>query len=360
MEAVAEPRADQGFDRAVLLVSEDLDLVRWVQGHAAGHGVAVANAVPEQATTLWNRAPLVLLGDDALVPLAARRPPARAHVHVVQGRGTSGPGAVQAAVGLGIASVLTPSDADRLGLLLAAVADPRPPGRVVAVVGARGGEGTTTLAAALALRAAGRGTVALLHPDPSGPRPELLLGARDPASGALTWAEVTRVGGVLAPVALREGLPRHRGVSVLGRSRTGTTALPCTARVLRTVIEVARGAFDLVVVDLDVRAGDLAVETFGVADRTWVLTRPRALGLAAARSVLDDLSPPGPKTRLVLRGDGLPDAVAARTVGIEVSHRMREDRRLDEAVDLGAGPIGGRRTPLTGACDAILTDLRAR
>lgn len=359
---------EQEITGAVLLVSDDADLARRVQGHAAGHGVRVLVAGTDQGTLsarAWSRAPLTLVGVDALAHLAEQRLPPHPQVHALlpgplrpahPERGVQPDGvALAAALRIGVRSVIGPDDGHRLGTLLAAVADPRPPGRVLVFVGARGGEGVTTLATAVALAASAGGSVALLHPDPWGPTPEHVLGSRTPTSGTLTWHDVGQVGGVLTPVALRDGLPAHRDVRVLAHPRAG--APPVRSDVLQAVVAGARNAFDVVVVDLDVRDHTLCAEALTFADRTWLVARPRALGLTAARNALTHLTMPVGRTRLLLRGAGVPDTVAARTVGLDVAHRMPDDRRLDEALDLGAGPLGGRRTPLARAAAVVLTDL---
>ena len=365
---------DDGEGR-VLLVSRDEATVRWVQGCAAGSGAGLA-VVDDVATAAsrWRQHPVVLLGADLAAAMARRRPPNREHVHLL-GMAGEGPGgsdlSVEDAVTLGVASVIGPGTGrHELVLLLEAVADPRPPGRVVVVVPGSSGAGATTTAAALASVAARDRSVVLVLPDRFGPDPWLLLGG-EPSSG-LTWEEVARVRGAVAPLALRESLPRLGGVAVLahaagrpfgsgadGGASSGADggADGGAGEVLAEVLRSARVAFDLVVVDACPRHPALLSPALASADRVWVVTRPRAVALATARA---RRPPVGEALRVLVRGSGVPDVLLDSTLGVGVDLRMRDDPRLDEALDVGAGPVFGRRTPLVGAARAILHDLEAR
>lgn len=362
----------------VLLVSKDETTVRWVQGCAAGTGADLLVAADlGTAAARWRLHPLVLVGHDLAAALARRRPSPRPHVHLLASAGGAAVGVpalgVEEAVALGITSVIGPGTGRHdLVLLLEAVADPRPPGRVVVMTAGSSGAGASTTAAALACVAARDRSVALVVADHWGPDPWLLLGG-EPTAG-LTWDDAARSRGAVAPVELREALPRHRGVAVLGRSASrgpGAETRPTTGadapgpvprEVVAEVLRTARVAFDLVVVDLCPRDRDLFSHVVAAADRTWLVTRPQTVALATARTrAAATRTLAGESLRVLVRGRGVPDALVASALDVPtVDVRMRDDARLDEALDIGAGPVLGRRTPLTAAAREVLRDLVAR
>src|SRR5690606_31593583 len=124
----------------------------------------------------WERASLVLVGDDRAVGL--RGVPRRPGV-VLVGRDPDDHGVWERGVGLGAEAVLVlPADESRLVDRLAdAVESVGGLARTVGVIGGRGGAGASTLACALALAAARRGErTMLIDGDPLGGGLEVLLG----------------------------------------------------------------------------------------------------------------------------------------------------------------------------------------
>lgn len=107
--------------------------------------------------------------------------------------------------GLARAVTSTP-DSLRIGALA--------PGSVIAVLGACGGAGASSFAAALAACPPSPGAQStLLDLDPAGGGLDVLLGL-DERAGA-RWSDIRLSGGVLDPFALRERLPSCAGVAVL-------------------------------------------------------------------------------------------------------------------------------------------------
>nr|NLD40671.1 hypothetical protein [Actinomycetales bacterium] len=168
-------------------------------------------------------------------------------------------------------------------------------GRVVAVVGTRGGIGTTSLAAALArLIAEVPCTVALVDTDPV-PRLASMLGIE----GGLAWADLAGDEGPLLPHRLDAGLPLWERVRVLtsdgregGRERFGAAlrALACTHAAV--VVDLGRNLGALEVLQPDfcvvVAAGehkDLAA-TARVIGESWEGGQdPLAVGRARGTTV---------------------------------------------------------------------------
>ena len=148
-------------------------------------------------------------------------------------------------------------------------------GRVVAVVGMRGGVGTTALAASLArVLSETPSAVALVDTDPV-PRLRTLLGT----DSGLVWADLAGGEGPLLPHRLEEGLPRWERVHVLtsdGRAG-GRERLDAAIRALAASHEV-------VVVDLgrDVEAlGELSPEVVvmvAAGDATDLAAMTRVIG----------------------------------------------------------------------------------
>ena len=344
----------------VLVVSGDEALVEEVERCAAGAGVRPERTDDVAAALLrWSAAGLVVVGHDLAGAVARASPPRRDHVHLA-GTAVADEAALRSAVALGVRSALElPASNDWLTALMSAVADPRPPGLVVAVTGGSGGVGASTLAAALAQAVGHVGTALLVDADPTSAGAGLVLGL-DAATGTgahgLGWEDLTRTGGRVAPTALRDGVPQRDGVGLLGwRERPR----PLTADVVRGVLEAARQAYDLVVVDLPRGEGEVPDAVVARADRVWVLVRPTLVGVAAAAGRVTAC---GPEAAVVVRGRGLDDATVARTVGAPVVGRLDDHRGVDEAVALGLGPWrprrgGSGRGALGRTVEVLLADL---
>jgi pilus assembly protein CpaE len=203
-------------------------------------------------------------------------------------------------------------------------------GRVVAVVGAKGGTGATTVALALA-RLAG----ALLV-DLSGSRADLpaLIGCRSDRS----LADLAHVGDGLAAAVETAAIPHPCGLRLLPgpAGPEVAAALPpgFATALVRDVRTTARA-----VVDAGTAAFPAAREAIAAADRTLVVVTPDAYATAAARELV---------TALVRAGGGA-DATAvvvnrwgrraelslrgiARAVGAPVAAALKADARDADAL----------------------------
>lgn len=110
--------------------------------------------------------------------------------------------------------VLLPEGADWLRQRLSkAPVSADPPGRLITVVGARGGSGATTLAVGLARAALAHGLTVLADGDSSGPGIDLSLGLESAAG--LRWGDVDRVRGPLPATAMAGRLLSVNGLDVL-------------------------------------------------------------------------------------------------------------------------------------------------
>jgi len=233
--------------------------------------------------------------------------------------------------------------------------------RTVAVVGACGGAGTSTLAAGVAhgLRRSGEGGV-LVDLDAPGGGLDVLLGVEDEAGAR--WPELADARGDVDGAGLLAALPRWRSVPVLSASRRHAGA-PDDAVVV-DVCTGLLGAGESVVLDLPrPNAWSPAVRLLvAAADQVLLVvpcTVPGVASAVAACAALRDAQANDPWA--VARGPaaGRVDAAAVQSaLGVAVVAELRWDRRLAEAVGRGEGPPVGRRTPL-GRAAAELLDVLA-
>ena len=283
--------------------------------------------------------------------------------------------------------------ADLMAVLMAPVAAAR--GSLVAVVGAVGGCGTSTLAAAIAVRAANSGRVLLVEADPRGTGVDLLLGAE--AEPGLKVEDVRAELGGPDPGALWDAAPavsptcrvlaraRGRGsagqpgsgqpgsgLTETGLTETGLTDTgPAAAGSPRgpssdgalgaALAQRSEGA--LVVCDAGRFGGDDPV--LGRADLVVVVTRADLQGAVAAGRSTGDLRGAVLVVR-TQRGDPLHPADVAESAGIPRWHALpevRAVRRLAGSGDLGRAlerARGGRAGRLSAVADAVLDELVAR
>lgn len=320
---------------------------------------AAAGVVPEVATDprsalrSWVAAPLVLVGVDAVEELVRIGPPRRARVHLV-GVGKIADDIFRYAVALGAENVTELPGSDSWVLELLSDMAEGPPGvsTTIGVVGGSGGSGATTFACALGLAAASRTTTCLVDADPHGPGADRVLGF-DRMDG-LRWDVLEQTTGRVSARSLREALPRRHGLGVLTWSPGSPGALqPFAAR--EALAAAARG-HGVVVVDLPRQGGTLAEEMMARCQHLVVMVRTTVAGLTSAARFVSFAEASGP-VGLVLRGGGLEPAEATRLVGAPVLASMSDQRGLDEAVDLGLGPVRSRRSVLARAADDVLTRL---
>lgn len=324
-----------------LLVTDDPLLTERVREVAAAVGVDVTVAATTAATGRgWGRSALVLLGDDVADDwLPGRRD------GLVLVASTAGPGLWQRAALLGAARVLVLPGAEQgLAELLLESAGTGRPGQVVGVLGAVGGCGASTLAAALA--AAGpRDRSVLVELDHVGAGAGLATGAGD--EPGLRWEHLAAVRGALRPQVLERGLPCVDGVRLLcwegapGREESGEgDALPeglLPLEAVRSVVVAARAAAALTVLDLPRRFDTLAAQQWRLLDAVVVVVPARVRAVVSARTLFDRL-PDALAVHPVVRpgGRGAPGAGAvADALGRPVAGRWCEEARLAEAAERG-------------------------
>ncbi|WP_298459194.1 pilus assembly protein FlpE [uncultured Cellulomonas sp.] len=248
---------------------------------------------------------------------------------------------------------------------------------VVGLVGACGGAGTTTLAAALAHtwgsavpggapggeagggpdgEPGGAAPVVLVDLDAAAPGLDVQLGIED--VDGLRWADLSGARGDVPGAELVALLPVWRGVPVLSgdRWRPGPAPPEVVADVLSALVACHR----TVVLDLGRR--EVLDEGPALAHCTVVLVvTPCDLrsvaGVVALRRVLGQTVA---DVRLAVRGPGpggLSGLEVAHVVDLPVAGRVPHDRHLGALVERGFGPVPRRRGGFGRAVRRLARDL---
>ena len=316
---------------------------------AAGVDPAVA-ADPVAALAAWGAAALVLVGSDLVAEAAAARPPRRPGVHVVGWSGVADP-VFRAAVALGAESVAELPRAE--GWLVEALTDvgeASARGRTVGVLGGTGGAGATTLACALGQVGAEAGPTLVIDTDPWGPGLDRIVGME--VDDGIRWDALQQTTGRLGSRSLREAVPRRGDLGVLSWATGPPTTLQPVA--VREVLSAARRGHDLVVLDLARHAGDLVHELATRCDHLVVVAPATVPGTAATVRVLARLAALGCSPVLAVRRGAVSVREVELATGVPVLVEVPTQRGLDEAVDLGLGPVRSRRAPLARAAREVL------
>lgn len=349
-----------GTEGRPLVVAREGRVLDEIRRHAAAVDCDVVGVSDlDEAAPYWHDAPLVLV-DEELAP-STRVRPRRGDVVMVCG-GKPPQSAWRRAVVLGAREVVTLPDAH--GVLLTSFADvvERPStdrGRVVAVLGGRGGAGASVLAAAVsvgAARAGGRSV--LVDCDPLGGGIDLVLGAE--LQDGVRWPDVRVQGGRVSISALDAALPvagpPDGPVALLSCDRDGGGPAPETVdAVLRAGVRAGR----TVVCDLPREPGPCGQRVLTAADLVVVVVPAELRACVAASRVLDRLGGARSRTRVLVRGpspDGLSARDVATSVGVPLLGWLPADRRIARAVERGSfNPR--RRGPLGTAARTVLREL---
>ncbi|MCV7196508.1 septum site-determining protein Ssd [Mycobacterium angelicum] len=334
-------------------VRDDLDRV------AAAVGVRVVHTGANSSVSrkTWAAAAAVVLDEAAADRCGRLALPRRGHVSVLTGT-EAAPATWAAAIAIGAQHVLRlPAQEHDLIRELAEAAesarDDRPHGQAVAVIGGCGGAGASLFAVALAQAAT---DALLVDLDPWGGGIDLLVGGE--ATAGLRWPDLALQGGRLTWSAVREALPRHRGISVLSGTRNGyeLDAAPVAA-----VLDAGRRGGVVVVCDLPRRLTDATVAALDVADLVVLLSPCDVRACAAAATIAPVLAAINPNLGLVVRGPspgGLRAAEVADIAGVPLLAWMRAQPRLAEQLDHGGLRLR-RRSAMAGAARRVLEVLGA-
>jgi pilus assembly protein CpaE len=265
------------------------DSLRHAVEAVAGWQVLMADPSPAGlAATVAAEPSVALVGCDALAHLPAGYP-----TPLVAIGDDDRPADVRAALAAGARSLLAWPDgvADLPGELarVAAFARPGPAdgptGLVVAVRGVQGGAGTTTVAVHLAAAWARWGPAPALLLDLSGG-----LAFRLDLGAAPAWSSLVPATGDLDPAGLMGTLAEPlAGLSVLPLAGLpdGAAEAPPEPPVVRSVLEVVRATYRVVVIDLPLAGGPVVQAALSQSDALVTVARCETAGVRALQAALD-------------------------------------------------------------------------
>lgn len=340
----------------VLALIGDQSLRDDVERVAAAAGVPVVHSAEPSSRKVWTGAAAVLLDVANAQRCALRALPRRRRV-VLVGRVEPAAADWQAAISVGAQHVITlpRQDADLVAELSEAAESSREEvgrGAVVAVIAARGGAGASLFATALATSAS---DALLLDADPWGGGIDLALGGE--AEPGLRWPDLALESGRLNYPALRDALPRCRGVSVLSGGRSGGEI---GAGPLGAVIEAGRRGGATVICDVprqSIPAADTALED---ADLVVLIATADVRCCAAAAAIGAWVSGINPNVGLVVRGPapgGLRAVDIAGAADLPLLAAMRPHPGAAESLERGGLRLSPR-SPLATAARRVLTVLQ--
>jgi secretion/DNA translocation related CpaE-like protein len=180
--------------------------------------------------------------------------------------------------------------------------------------------------------------------------------AEQPIEG-LRWPDLGSASGAINPDQLAASLPRVGGTAVLSWPAGPGHAVRMPGSAVSAVIEAARGAFDLVVVD--VGRGREGLEDFGWASDRILVVVPGSLGGALSAAQLIHELPPVP-LGIVLRGgtaEGVDAEQLAGLIGCPLVARIPHLRRAAAAAEAGRLMELARSRPLRRLAAAVLESL---
>ncbi|HEY3009503.1 MAG TPA: septum site-determining protein Ssd [Micromonosporaceae bacterium] len=323
----------------------------------AGTDVDVASD-PAAARRRFRAAPLVLVGIDQAQACLRARLPRRSGLAIVGRAGAAEPpwqlAELVGAAHVAMLPAAEPWLVDRLAdCLLGSQGD----GRIVAVIGGRGGAGATILAAALAFTAGRLGFGALLvDGDPLGGGLDIALGWEELVG--LRWSGLSQADGRVDAAALVDALPRRGDLVILSFDRGDHLALRPEA--MTATLEAGRRARDLVVVDLPRQLDDAAVVALQLADRTLLVVPAELRAVAAAGRVARMVTPHCEDLSVVVRGPspgGLKADEVIHALGLPLAGTLRPEPRLAPALERGEAPAQSGRGPLATLCQRLVTEL---
>lgn len=315
---------------------------------------------PGALRALWRDATVVTVGADRAEQLAGLGLPRRSDVFVV-GADVDGEELCRWSVPLGAAVAPLPSAESWLVAALADATGTRSgAGRLVTVVGASGGVGASTCAAALAVASVGQGQrTMLVDGDPWGGGLDLLLGAEHAAGWR--WPQLANARGHLGE--LTGQLPYVDGIDLLaaGRRTSSGRAGDVETEQLAAVLRSATRSHDLTVVDLPRWLDRTGQDTLRRAAATVLVARADLRGLAAARELVPWL--PDDSCYVLLRGrrSGVvgPEQVE-ESLGLPVIASAPDEPAIRLAAERGEPPSRSGRSALARACASILAMLPGR
>jgi len=202
----------------------------------------------------------------------------------------------------------------------------------------------------------------LIDGDPWGGGLDLVLGIE--AEPGLRWPDLSSAGGRLSYPALRDALPRRRGISLLSGSRV-LSGDPCSNDIrsndirplpLAAVIDAGSRAGVTVVCDVARQPTAAAETALAAADLVVLITTADVRSCAASAAIAQWVSAGNPNTGVLVRGPspgGLRPIDIGRIVGLPVLASMRPEPGIRPRLERGGLRLR-RRSPLAGAARKVL------
>lgn len=371
--AVAAPAIGPGLncglgmvmtDNRPLVVVGDERLLDEVLRLAAAAACEVECAADVSAArAIWAGAPLVIVDEAALGMAEPELLACRSSVVLVC---PDEPAAQswQRAFVLGVRQVVQlPAEESSLVTLLADVAEgaSEAGGRVLAVIGGRGGAGASVFASAVGIEAARkRGGALLVDCDGLAGGIDLVLGAEHEAG--LRWPDLGMQSGRVSMSALREALPVARTsggeLVLLSCDRDGRGPTPDGTA---AVLDAGLRAGYTVICDLPRDPDPAGWQAIDRSDLVVVVVPAEVRASTSARRIVDRLADRARNVGLVVRGPA-PDALSVdaivSAVGAEALAVMRAEPNI--AKDIERAEFGPKRTgPLARGAREVLSRLWA-
>ena len=230
-------------------------------------------------------------------------------------------------------------------------------GRVVAVLGGRGGAGASVLAGGLAVTAARRGLRTLLvDADPLGGGVDLVLGWE--SLDGLRWPALSQASGEVPAPALVEALPGRSDLVILSWDRGEPMTVPPEA--MLAALDAGRRGRDLTIVDLPRRLDESAMLALRAADQVYLVVPAELRACAAAARVAAVAGPHCAALSVVVRQPG-PAGLAVKEViaalRLPYAGTIRSEPRLRTAWERGEPPAASGHGSLATLCGKLLDDV---
>jgi secretion/DNA translocation related CpaE-like protein len=353
--------------RLPIVVTGDPGLLDDLLRLAAAGGTDVDVAPdPAAARARYATAPLVLIGADQAEPCLRARLPRRPRVIIV-GRSPELEAAWEVAELLGAEHVaVLPTAEPWLVDRFAERVDAHGVGRVLALIGGRGGAGASILAGGLAVTAVSAGLRTLLvDADPLGGGLDLVLGWEQ--VDGLRWPALMGAGGRVDPPALLRALP-HRGDLVLlsfarepvGSTESAESMLSVPGEAMAATLDAARRGRDVIIVDLPRHLDDAAALALQAADRTILVVPAELRATAAAARVAAAVTLHCEDLAVVVRGPApgrRKTREVARALGLPLAGSLRPESGLCQALERGEAPAATGHGPLAELSRRLIADL---
>jgi secretion/DNA translocation related CpaE-like protein len=344
--------------RLPLVVTADPDLLDDLLRLAAAGGTEVDVAPdPVAARARFATAPLVMIGADQAAACLRAHLPRRPRM-VIVGRAPAVEAAWDVAESLGAEHVAAlPTAEPWLVDRFAERIEPTEQGRVLAVIGGRGGAGASILAGALAVTAVREGHRTLLvDADPVGGGLDLVLGWE--GVDGLRWPALAAADGRVDPPALLKALP-HRGDLVL-LSFTRDEVLPVPGAAMAATLDAARRGRDVIIADLPRRLDDAATLALEAADQAVIIVPAELRATAAASRIAAMVKLHCDNLAVVVRGPApgkLKAREVARSIGLPLAGSLRPEAAICQALEKGDAPAADGRGPLAELCKRLIREL---